>query len=150
MSYCSKSFAHKSSRDTHELIHTGEKPHSCPFCGRKFRWKSHLKNHAKNHSGFLDDNADDMKTSQKRRIPDDKSLCSCSICEMSFEVNSDLKIHLQSHLSEKAFSCDLCEKQFSRHDNLKAHMLIHTSERSFECKTHTDILNADYLKTSDV
>ncbi|MCL4140548.1 UNVERIFIED_CONTAM: hypothetical protein GTU68_034346, partial [Idotea baltica] len=42
---CPLRFALKSDYKRHLLVHTGEKPFSCPHCHAKFRQESHLRRH---------------------------------------------------------------------------------------------------------
>ncbi|OAV95768.1 hypothetical protein PTTG_02012 [Puccinia triticina 1-1 BBBD Race 1] len=42
---CEKKFVRPSSLTTHRFSHTGEKPHSCPTCGKSFSVASNLRRH---------------------------------------------------------------------------------------------------------
>lgn len=48
-SYCPKTFKQKESCDTHERLHTVERPFECQVCGMKFKARSTLYNHRVTH-----------------------------------------------------------------------------------------------------
>ncbi|CDW53939.1 Zinc finger protein [Trichuris trichiura] len=52
---CNKRFANKFLLKKHEFIHTGERPHQCPYCCKRFNRKDNLLRHKKTHesSGVL-------------------------------------------------------------------------------------------------
>ena len=45
--YCSYNTSAKGRLRDHILTHTGERPHPCPHCGRRFAQKSTMRRHAK-------------------------------------------------------------------------------------------------------
>ncbi|KRY09928.1 putative zinc finger protein [Trichinella patagoniensis] len=46
---CNKRFANKFLLKKHEFIHTGERPHQCPYCCKRFNRKDNLLRHKKTH-----------------------------------------------------------------------------------------------------
>uniref|UniRef100_A0A7I4K379 Hypothetical zinc finger protein B0310.2 in chromosome X, putative n=1 Tax=Brugia malayi TaxID=6279 RepID=A0A7I4K379_BRUMA len=46
---CHKRFANKFLLKKHQFIHTGLRPHCCPFCGKRFNRKDNLLRHKKTH-----------------------------------------------------------------------------------------------------
>ncbi|VDN55642.1 unnamed protein product [Dracunculus medinensis] len=46
---CHKRFANKFLLKKHQFIHTGLRPHRCPFCGKRFNRKDNLLRHKKTH-----------------------------------------------------------------------------------------------------
>uniref|UniRef100_A0A158R662 C2H2-type domain-containing protein n=1 Tax=Syphacia muris TaxID=451379 RepID=A0A158R662_9BILA len=51
---CHKRFANKFLLKKHQFIHTGLRPHCCPFCGKRFNRKDNLLRHKKTHSTPMD------------------------------------------------------------------------------------------------
>ena len=83
--------------------HTGERPHTCKFCGKGFVHKFYLKEHLGYHTG-------------ERRHQ-------CPTCGKSFHSGSGLAKHMSRHNGgEKNIRCGQCDKMFSVAIDLRAHV----------------------------
>ncbi|XP_073407887.1 uncharacterized protein [Dendrobates tinctorius] len=110
---CGKCFTDKSKFVIHERIHTREKPFSCSECGKCFFYKSDLATHERFHTG--------------------EKPFSCSECGKSFTVKTHLNVHQRIHTGEKPYSCSECGKSFRLKGDLIRHQRIHTGEKPYSC-----------------
>ena len=75
-SVCNRRFKRKSTLKSHELIHSGGKPHKCKICGSRFRQKSSLTGHLRTH------------------FPDEAF--ECQICGQKLSRRTYLRRHLKN------------------------------------------------------
>ncbi|XP_055326037.1 zinc finger protein 84-like [Sitodiplosis mosellana] len=123
------------------LKHTGEKPHGCDFCPKRFTSKQNLRAHMKAHieeflfhcpgclQGFDGKNGKEAHEANctTRRYE-------CHLCKDSFgSIKANLMNHMCVHSGNKPFQCNECFKLFARKSHLKGHMKVHGGLRSFRC-----------------
>lgn len=102
---CEKSYHSAGSLKTHQLIHSGDLPHTCKFCGKGFRTQGQVKVHERSHNG--------------------EKPFTCDYCQKKFAHRESLLTHLSLHTGIKRFMCQGCSSRFSCISNLQAHRKSH-------------------------
>ncbi|XP_055837826.1 zinc finger protein OZF-like [Episyrphus balteatus] len=156
-SYCDKSFGTLTSRNNHERIHTGERPHECNICNIKFITKGKLKQHIKeqhlnegvmypcDQCGKEFNNLVNLKRHQKV-VHDGIKEYLCSHCDRSFGTAVTRNNHEKIHTDDRPYECKTCGKRFITYALLATHKLMHIGKKPHEC----DVCHNVYVSVSSL
>ena len=122
-----------------------KRPHVCPDCGKKFASAFNLERHLPVHTGnwkfFCPHpgcSSGFMSQNSEYRLHVQSHSSErphlCTICGSSFRTKLSLKNHMMVELGKSKFECSYCKKQFPQKRDLSDHLLTHTGERPHECK----------------
>lgn len=107
--FCTAVYRHKEKRDSHLNKHTGQKPHQCMICSKKFMSEAYLSKHKK----LIHLSETEKATAVKYE---------CSFCSKIYHRRKVFDKHLKSHSGVSPFQCELCSKGYMNQWRLNRHI----------------------------
>jgi KRAB domain-containing zinc finger protein len=115
-SQCEREFKNIDGLFTHMYeCHTSN--HECPVCYVKLISQSALYEHLQ----------------LKHTVGDNKF--NCCYCDMSYERQHSLELHINTHFDKTPFKCDQCPRQFRQKGSLTTHLKTHVVDKVHVCVT---------------
>lgn len=98
---------------------TGEKPHQCDTCHKRFSSTSNLKTHRRLHSG--------------------QKPFACDLCHAKFTQLVHLKLHKRLHTNERPYICTTCGKKYISHSGLRYVSIFLIIQFINDCEDSTNV-----------
>nr|CAH0102953.1 unnamed protein product [Daphnia galeata] len=76
----------------------------------------------------------DYKIHQLQHLDKKPHQCKLPSCNLSLNVDKNLKLHMALHKHNTSSQCPECDKKFSRLASLKAHISLHIEENTLTCQ----------------
>ncbi|XP_017871614.1 PREDICTED: zinc finger protein 891 [Drosophila arizonae] len=126
---CSKIFNSVAYLKEHMMRHTGEQPHRCTRCYRKFvdeaKYNAHMDSHK--HQDKLEAEAEALAAQHGGKKVVVKEF-TCSFCSQNFTVVFDVG------QVKRRYACDACRDKYSNAEALRQHKQQVEEKREFSCE----------------
>lgn len=138
--HCGKYFAWQSDLKRHVETHSGQRPHQCSLCGKKFKNPYTLKSHEKNCKTREEKRAKKKECLNPETTPEvsaETPDCPEKESQSNLPLNTELTPYmlLSAEPSVKHKVCPICSMNIKNNRDIKKHLRSHSEERPYVCLT---------------